>query len=103
MGIIFGANNIALDCNGFSIIGDGLGLDFGVSATGRDNIAVRNCMLDIIAVGIRLSFTNNSVIENNVLGDINNPLSLNQSGIELDVSSFNTIRNNMGGGEFQYV
>ncbi len=41
--IIIGANNITIDCNGFSITGDNSTNSYGISASGRTTTGVTNC------------------------------------------------------------
>jgi len=63
--IIIGANNIVLDCAGFTLTGNGSGL--GVNATARNNITIRNCIIANFSQDILLNLTNNSFVTNNSL------------------------------------
>jgi len=63
--IIIGADNITLDCAGFTLTGNGSGT--GVNATGRNNITIRNCVIVNFNQDILLSSTNNSFVANNTL------------------------------------
>lgn len=67
--ITFGADNIELDCNGFTIGYANESFGYGINATGRKNITIRNCVVNQSspinnAHAIFLSRTNNSVITN---------------------------------------
>jgi parallel beta-helix repeat protein len=73
--ITFGADNIALDCNGHSITYTGpsfAGNLYGIYASGRNNIQIKNCVVkDYYSVsggyGIRVDNSNNTKIISNIL------------------------------------
>lgn len=76
--ITFGADNIELDCNGFTIGYANESLGYGINATGRKNITIRNCVVNQSspinnAHAIFLSGTNNSVITNASLNVTQSP------------------------------
>lgn len=86
-GINFGADDITLNCAGFTILGDNSANKKAINATGRDNIAIQNCDILSWDDGIFLSNTDNSLIQNNnmtVLG----------FGFEASSSDFNDILTN---------
>jgi len=60
--IHFTANNIELDCEGFTITGNGSGI--GINATERNNITIKNCNLHQFNTSIVFLDTNNSKIMN---------------------------------------
>ena len=67
------ADNIVLDCNGHSIIGDGIGVDIGINIQQRNNVIVKNCTIKNFYFGIRENLANsnqfiNNKIENNFNG-----------------------------------
>ncbi len=72
--IIFGADNIVFDCQGFAIFWDinGTGAD-AIVAVNRTNVTVRNCLLYDVnasgAFGVGINFTNTtfSLIQNNTI------------------------------------
>lgn len=61
--IIIGADNVTLDCNDHAVKGNGVG--DGINIAGRTGITVRNCVINDFAVGLRLQFSDNNVIEDN--------------------------------------
>ncbi len=85
-GLIFGTNNIELDCQDHKITGTGI--DFGISATGKQNIIVSNCIIQNFSYGLFLDSSNNNILTNNN-ADLNKPY-----GIILYNSSNNTLTNN---------
>ncbi|MCK4670873.1 MAG: right-handed parallel beta-helix repeat-containing protein, partial [Nanoarchaeota archaeon] len=118
-----GADNIILDCAGYSITGNGTGSGYGVLANLRNNVTIKNCKIQNFSHGIFLNYSNSSFIYNNTLhnnsefylyygsprgsGDglhlnfsHNNNITLNiaynnsDSGIELHNSSNNTLASN---------
>ena len=82
----FIADDIELDCDGFSIIGDGTGI--GINSTGRDNITIRNCVIANFTNDILLDDTNNSFVINNTATNTSAEV------IDIDSSNFNIIVNN---------
>ncbi|MFH1630771.1 MAG: right-handed parallel beta-helix repeat-containing protein, partial [Candidatus Aenigmatarchaeota archaeon] len=86
-GIGLGADNIILDCGGYSLIGNGTGN--GVSVTDYLNITITGCEIVNFSDGVRCTNTNNSLVHNNTVRNNTG------NGIIL-VSSFNdTITNNV--------
>lgn len=64
-GLIIGADNIELDCNGYSITG--AGSDVGIRLDGRTGVAVVNCFVRNYSVGILLvDSDNNKLVRNGV-------------------------------------
>jgi parallel beta-helix repeat protein len=84
--VVINANNIVLDCDGHTITGTGPG--FGISASGRTNVTIKNCRVTKFGRGIALTNTNNSLLLNNTVFN-NTPL-----GISLNLSSRNNITGN---------
>ncbi|MBW3019654.1 hypothetical protein KY329_05750 [Candidatus Woesearchaeota archaeon] len=81
----FGADNIELDCRGFTITGDGTTI--GINSSHRTNITIKNCIIINFNASIVLFDTNNSLVENNiVLNSANDCLMVNGNN--------NTIANN---------
>ncbi|MBI4020451.1 MAG: S8 family serine peptidase, partial [Candidatus Aenigmarchaeota archaeon] len=69
------ANDVALDCGGHAITGNGTG--FGISAQGKSNVTVRNCTIKMFNTGIDYyqvtsSYTANNTFDNNYFGAILN-------------------------------
>jgi parallel beta-helix repeat protein len=86
-GITFGADNITLDCQGHAI--SGTGTDIGISAIDRNNITVKNCIIENFNGGIGLYTTQNSQL-------LSNTANLNEYGISVNkYSNGNTIANNI--------
>jgi hypothetical protein len=76
VGILVNSDDVVIDCNGHSIDGRGAGADTqatGITATGRNNVVVRNCVLRGFFVGIDiLDFslaTGGHLIEDNLVED----------------------------------
>ncbi|MCX6708574.1 MAG: right-handed parallel beta-helix repeat-containing protein, partial [Candidatus Woesearchaeota archaeon] len=63
--IEFGANNIQLDCNGFSITGDSSGGSYGVRVNGRSGVTIKNCKLNKFEIGMYVTSMSNSIVDNN--------------------------------------
>ena len=99
-GIIFGNDSIVLDCQGNSILydADGSSNSYGVLATGRFNVTVRNCIIiDInssgaFGFGIFFNVTNSSLALNNTIKT--NGTSENTGVYLLQNASRNRIVNN---------
>jgi hypothetical protein len=73
--ITIGNDSVTLDCNGYRINYDGAGGtgNHGVSAVGRNGIAVRNCIINDSSMvgsgdyGVYFGSTNNSLIQGNTI------------------------------------
>jgi parallel beta-helix repeat protein len=80
--LAIGADDILLDCNGFSLSGDGTGI--GVLLDGVTGVRVRNCFVDRFAVGILLTASSaNHLTLNGVTGST----SIGNGGIQLSAGS----------------
>jgi hypothetical protein len=55
------ANNIVLDCQGYTI--DGIGSNMGIQIYGRNNVTVQNCILTDWNLGIYLNLANNNALK----------------------------------------
>jgi len=104
------SNDIVLDCNGFYLTGNST--KTGINATGRNNVTIKNCIVQNFSSGILLSGTNSSFLLNNtaksgagsaihlVTNSNNNMLidnsgsSVSSSGIQLTSSYGNTLTRN---------
>jgi parallel beta-helix repeat protein len=84
-GLIIGADDVILDCAGYSITGSGF--SNGVYLEGRANITIINCTISNFEYGINLNFSNISMITNNTINS-------NMAGVFITGSS-NTIDSNM--------
>ncbi|HLC51401.1 MAG TPA: right-handed parallel beta-helix repeat-containing protein [archaeon] len=87
------ANNVVLDCGGYTIDGADTSSSRGVNVSRAINATVRNCILNDWYDGIYIGATNNSLFENNSITSGTN------SGIWTETASFNNtiIRNNASG------
>lgn len=81
-GIIIGADNITLDCDGHII--EGTGINIGIWAIGRKNITIKNCIVKNFWSGITFTTTIDSYL-------LNNTALNNKRGIELRSSSTNNL------------
>jgi len=91
-GLIFGADSITLNCDGHTI--DGVGSNSGIRASGRQNITIKNCVIQGFAFGIELSSTTQSLL-------INNTVQISNLGFLLQASSnSNTLTNNTANNNF---
>ena len=62
-----GADNITLNCNGYSIIGNLSTNAYGILASGRTNITIKNCMISNYSTSIYLNNTANSIVLNTTI------------------------------------
>jgi hypothetical protein len=70
-GLVIGANDVVLDCNGYTIIGDGDVFDMGIKNTDvYSNTTVKNCFIKNFGTGISFSNSFNSTIWNNTVGHV---------------------------------
>ncbi|MCH9648136.1 MAG: right-handed parallel beta-helix repeat-containing protein [Deltaproteobacteria bacterium] len=98
-GPTIGADDITLDCNGFTITGSGGGT--GIQLNGRTGVIVENCTVANFAVGFRLMgsssnyLTNNIAINNTSVGNGAFQLS---GGSDGNVLEKNQAQNNAGRG-----
>jgi len=109
--IVFGADNIVFDCQGFAIFWDrnGTGAD-AIVAVNRTNVSVKNCFLEDInasgAYGVGVNFTNTTfgLIQNNTIqtnGTTNNYGVFLVTSATDNLVTRNTIRTN-GTGNTNY-
>ncbi|MFT5677351.1 MAG: parallel beta-helix repeat protein [Paraglaciecola sp.] len=96
-GLILGASNITLDCNGLTITGSGT--DTGIALDGVSGVTVKNCGVIDFAVGIFVATgaDQNYIIENRVLGSTsvgNGAIEIRSNGnvVEQNTASDNTGR-----------
>jgi len=59
--IVFGANNITLDCGGMTLNGNGIG--YGIYNDSYTNITIRNCDVNNYGTNIYISTSNNVLID----------------------------------------
>jgi len=68
-GLIVGADDIVLDCDGFSLNGPGVGSDIGIHLDGRTGVTVKNCVVNRFVSGILLNDSpSNFLTKNSVSG-----------------------------------
>ena len=96
--INFGANNVALDCNGAVLDGVTTSIP-GIYVTNRVGIVIKNCNLTHYTHAITtndVGALNDSIIENNNLYNVEFPMFLGMSLINGNLTSYrNIIRNNL--------
>jgi parallel beta-helix repeat protein len=67
--ITIGTNNIVLDCAGYSMTGDSGSGDYGIYASSKNNITVKNCYIKEFSHGIYFTGSTNSTLLNNTAID----------------------------------
>jgi len=92
--ILIDADDVAIDCNGHSIVGNNTPGTNGVMANGRNNITIRNCVIHGFGAGIAISGSG-AVAENNTL--YNNAVGLNATNAIASTISSNSAFNNTDG------
>ncbi|MFH1229428.1 MAG: right-handed parallel beta-helix repeat-containing protein [Candidatus Aenigmatarchaeota archaeon] len=93
--VTIGADNIVLDCNGHMMTGDNATntLGYGIYASGRNNVTVKNCSIRDFSAGIRFeSVINGIVSDNNISNNGYEPELM--SGIYMESSTNITVSNN---------
>jgi len=84
------ADNITLDCQGYTIDSDGVNGNYGISAIGFNNLTIRNCILtDWISSGIYIGTSSSNSLYNNTINSDDVGI-----GIHLVYSTLNAIYNN---------
>jgi len=63
------ADNVTLDCQGHTIDGNGTSETYGISASSRSNVTVKNCKLTEWWMGIFLTDSHDNIIYSNVIQD----------------------------------
>lgn len=98
-GLVIVADNITLDCNGFTLTGNDQGVDAGILLQNRSGVTVKNCTVHDFYYGIRLDGQN----LNNLI--VNNTFIRNSDGVNLYwYSGYNTIRgNNLSNNNFRGI
>jgi len=107
-GITIGADNITLDCDGYSLTGSGS--NNGISVNSYSNVTIKNCSLTNFYVGTYFIYSSNNILTNNIATSsyigfffdsgaynniISNTANNNQYGIYLNPSADNNnITNN---------
>lgn len=86
-GLVVGADNITIDCNGHLIDGDGINADHGIYLKGKSGVTIRGCTIRDFEDGVYLDSSSN-----NNLTDIT--LDSNNYGAYLDNSEHNTFWKN---------
>src|SRR3989344_9038702 len=83
-GLIVGADNITIDCDGYSIIGPGT--DNGISASGYDRITIKNCNISEYNDGVNLDDSDDSFLLNNIISFNFNEGVLASNSLNLNIS-----------------
>ncbi|MFH1642989.1 MAG: LamG-like jellyroll fold domain-containing protein, partial [Nanoarchaeota archaeon] len=84
-----GADNITLDCAGHTITGAQNG--YGINASGRKNITIKNCPITNFARAVNFISVNNSILNN--LTIYNNNGDVYGSGIYFSLTDYTTVSN----------
>jgi parallel beta-helix repeat protein len=93
-GLNIAANNVVLDCAGHSLTGDGTG--YGINATSRNNITIKNCKLARFSTDIYGVQIQNSILSNNIMSDSQRGITLSSSANVMieDNTVYNTTSSN---------
>jgi parallel beta-helix repeat protein len=83
--IVINANNVTLDCHGYTITGPGY--DIGIYLNFTSGVTIKNCRITNFGNGIWAYYSSNNTI-------MTNTANLNSGGIELYNSSNNILTNN---------
>jgi len=83
--LTLGANNVVLDCMGYSLTGNGSG--YGIEANGKTGLTIKNCKIFNFSDGIYFNNVQQSVLDNNTLSN-------NSNGISIGSSNYNNLTNN---------
>jgi len=84
---IITGNNVVLDCDGYTITGDTTG--YGIVASGRTGLEVKNCIISNFSDDIRTeNSSNNAWFHNNTLKNAGN------SGVSILTATGNNVSNN---------
>ncbi|MDD4289750.1 MAG: FN3 associated domain-containing protein [Patescibacteria group bacterium] len=67
-----GANNITIDCNGYSINGSSDTNDYGIQINSKNGVIIKNCEINGFQYGINLLNTTSSIFYNNEFNNIIN-------------------------------
>jgi parallel beta-helix repeat protein len=86
LGLSIGANNVTLDCDGHSLIGNGT--DSGVSVINKKNVTIQNCVITNFSYGIQLRESENNYLSENTINE-------NFRGIFIYLSNNNTLSGNI--------
>jgi hypothetical protein len=86
--IQIGANDVTLDCNGAELIGNGTASSRGIMSFQKNNITIKNCLINNYTRGINYQDGENSTIFNNTIK--NSDLGINL----VSTSRYNHISNN---------
>ncbi len=87
-GVIIGANNIELDCQNHNVIGMRAFSTSGILVENRQNITVKNCLIQNFTFGINFnSITFSQIINSKTINNV-------EAGIQLVSSINNTLENN---------
>ena len=79
-------HQITLDCNGYTISGNGI--NYGISLSGKKNILIKNCNIENYRVGIAAKRTRYVTV-------IDNQITENRAGIYVEESENDSILNNV--------
>jgi len=99
-GLEIGADNITLDCNGFTITGDGSS-GYGINVSGYSGIKIQNCTITSFGNGIFFAFSSHNNLTNNTIND-NAAYGIWMQNSTSNIINGNTINNNGQDGIFFY-
>ena len=87
------ANNLVFDCANYKIYGENTDTFWGIQATNRDNLTIKNCRMEQYAKVVLFNSTNNSLITNSTLYNNShiNVTSVLTYGIYFDKAHNNTV------------
>lgn len=86
-GLVIGANNVTIDCNGHLIDGDGIDVDHGIYLKGKSGVTIRGCTIQDFENGIYLDSSSNNNFTDNTIRN-------NSYGAYFSNSEYNTLWGN---------
>jgi len=90
-GLIVGVDNVTLDCNDSSILGDGS--NSGLSLTSRSGVTIKNCTISNFQNGILLVTSNNNQVLSNEINDNSRGIIVT-SPTNAELGGYNTVDGN---------
>ena len=96
-GLVVGASDITIDCNGHSISGDGDSGDYGIdNSAGEDNVTVKDCVIDNFYDNIRQEGANGHFYNNTLKNGRGGVLTYTASATSSVIENNTALNNDYG-------